>query len=421
MRARGLTLIELLVFMFCIASACLGAKIGVDLTKDMGIWWCVAGLFLGGVGGGVAAVAAIFALLLPFEIYAAVRRTREPCDLVCRCHDPGVIVAAHLLPCNPLEQEAIAESRGWNDWSVYRELHLERAPATDRLRDQLRAGTLSEEQLLLAAALGEPAALSLADPPTKPLLNYRHWAKLPAELQLVLRSGLPPRLCMVWAMTCAARALAEFEREFHQDTRPRLRFGLALMALRDENTPDVCEALTKWRRMGWYAGRPSERGCRVLHRTFWERFRGARSRGEEASDAVFRFARAVADYVEPSELWHVYPTGDVANAYETPRNRCIGSLPSHAAEGVAYDSSRAVPSADEELARQRTELARMILGWKRWDEDRLAWQIKIEEVWIPKVEEQAAGLPFNVNSYAAIIRDIHLPWAGRKIAAPSTR
>ncbi|HWI57104.1 MAG TPA: hypothetical protein VNZ22_07745, partial [Bacillota bacterium] len=77
------------------------------------------------------------------------------------------------------------------------------------------------ERIALAVRLGHPAARALGIAPREPLIHYEHWAKLPEDLRAALRSGLPPRLCLVWSLACAERILPVFEREFHLDTRPR--------------------------------------------------------------------------------------------------------------------------------------------------------------------------------------------------------
>jgi hypothetical protein len=404
----------LLFFLFFLICVAIGGSLGAKSAFGMAPGWRIGGMILGAVLGGAAAIAAVFVFLLPFEIYAAIRRALEPADLLCRCHDPNITAPAHLAPSTALEAEAVTESRRWADWPPIAGLRSDRPPATDALRAQLNSGSLTQERLLPAADLGEPAAAALAAQPINPDAGTLQQRKLPADLRQVLNAGLPPRLCMAWAMTCAARALAVFENEFHQDTRPRQRFGLALMALRGDDNPEIYTRLAALREKGWYLGKPNERGCRVLHRSLAERIRGRRSRGEYASDAVLRFASAVADYVEPATLWRVYSPGDMANAYLTSRNRCEWSLPSHGAEAVAVDAIRAAEAPAEELARQRTELARLILNWKTWDEDREAWRVRIEEKWIPKVKAAAAGLPFEVPAYIEQIRETHVPWMKRE-------
>src|SRR4029078_3255258 len=99
----------------------------------------------------------------------------------------------------------------------------------------------------------------------------------------------------------------------------------------------------------------------ALTRSVADRILNLPSRDECASTAVHRFSASVADYIEPATLWRVYSSGDIANAYMTSRNRCEWTLPSHNAEDVALNAGQAAPSPEEEFARQRTELARMML------------------------------------------------------------
>jgi hypothetical protein len=52
----------------------------------------------------------------------------------------------------------------------------------------------------------------------------------------------------------------------------------------------------------------------------------------------------------------------------------------------------------------------MILAWPRWSEDRDDWTRRVETEFIPKIEENAAALPFNVPNYIALVRELHIPW-----------
>lgn len=56
------------------------------------------------------------------------------------------------------------------------------------------------------------------------------------------------------------------------------------------------------------------------------------------------------------------------------------------------------------------ELARMILGWERWDADREAWRIHVEEEWIPRVIEKVKEVRFDVPAYVQLIRKELIPW-----------
>jgi hypothetical protein len=407
----GLTLIELLVFVFWISCAVFGAVSGIDYTRELTPPWQVLGLLGGGAVGGLSGITAIFAFMLLISIPSTIRRAQEPAKLTCKCNDTGAAVAPHLLPTTQLDHDAISASRRWAELHNFAHLHLNLVPAEDKLRSRLATGQLTEEQLSLAACLGESAAAAIVPAPTKPLVNYRHWDRLPHDLELVLHSGLPPRMYPVWSMSCAARALAAFEREFHQDTRPRQKLGLAVMALLDDVAPEVRTALIEWKRGGTYSSHVPDHGCRVLHRTLWQRISGSNSRGEYAREAVLHFASNTAEFFSPDRLWYAYLAGDVANAYETPRNRAVWSLPSFGAQEVAHAAALAAASQEEEYALQRTELARMILAWPRWSEDRDDWTRRVETEFIPKIQENAAGLPFNIPKYIALVRELHTPWS----------
>ena len=139
-----------------------------------------------------------------------------------------------------------------------------------------------------------------------------------------------------------------------------------------------------------------------------ERFWGRPSRGEQAARGVFRLARAVSDFAEPSYLWAVYASGDIANAYATPRSRCDRSQPAFNAEAVVGDCTKVASDPESERQWQREELARLILNWERWDEDREAWRVRVERDWIPRVEETV--MRFDVAAYTEEIRKKLVPW-----------
>lgn len=229
---------------------------------------------------------------------------------------------------------------------------------------------------------------------------------MPKDMRKTLKSGLPPRLCMVWALACAERALPVFEREFHQDTRPRQAFGAAFIFLRDDKA-DALELCRSFARKFWLA---REAGCRVRRRNLKERIMGRPSNGQHAAECLFKLARSVSEFVEPHALWMVFAPGDIGNGYLTPQTRCDWSPPCFHAEDIAYMAAEAAPSKEAEFQWQREELARMILGWERWAEDREAWRVRVDEEWIPKIQSVAKDLPFKTPPYIERIRKELVPW-----------
>src|SRR5262249_7437344 len=163
------------------------------------------------------------------------------------------------------------------------------------------------------------------------------------------------------------------------------------MALGDNTRESIAALEEEWKRLRWQPGDRDVGGCRVLHRTFWQRFRGDKSPGELASGALFTFAADAISLLEPSRLWDVYPRGDMSRAYLTAHNRCEWTAPSFMAETIAFKASRAFAAPDEEFSRQRSDLARMILAWEHWDEDREVWRRRLEDEWIPKIEAAREG------------------------------
>jgi hypothetical protein len=403
---RAITLIEMLTFMAVLTGIFLGAGKGAEVTRAHGTSARVCGIVLGAIAGGTGVVAAF---LLPFYLINMVRRALQPADFVCHCRESNAPIPEHLLPQTSIQHQAVAESRRLAEWPEFAELHTKDVVTEDSLRSRVAEGSLSMERVAIAACLGVPGARALTGGTVNAVLNYKHWARLPADIQATMRSGLPPRLCMVWALSCAERVLPVFEREFHQDTRPRQYFGAALMVVRDGDT-DALEILQPKQPVAWRSAR--DRGCRVLHRGLKERIKGGSTKGEHASGSVFRLASGAVKFVEPGRLWGFYPPGDIRNGYETPRNRCNWSQPCFAAEDVAYEATLAAKQPETERQWQREELARMILEWERWDEDREAWRVRVDEEWISRVLEEAQlkHFPFNVPEYVERLRRELAPW-----------
>ena len=109
---RGITLIEMLVFMALGFFMLVGAQRGAALGGQYGPWGLVGGMIGGALLGGVAFVATVFALYLPFGFFGMVRRILEPADLVCRCEEPDRECPENLAPQSSLAIESIEESLG---------------------------------------------------------------------------------------------------------------------------------------------------------------------------------------------------------------------------------------------------------------------------------------------------------------------
>jgi hypothetical protein len=402
----GFTLIELLSFILLMCAVIYGGLLGLKWGVSHERWIKALAGIVGAVLGGIGFYAALFLIFSPFMVYGAIKRALQPADLVCHCQ-PGDPTPKHLQPDKEIEIQALAESRRLAELPDYARFR-ETEPATEEsLREQLTKNLDFAERIALAARLGNASALAIGIEPRKPLIRYKNWAKLPEDLRAVLRSGLPPRLCIVWAMVCVERVLPVFEREFHQDKRPRQAFGAALLAMRDR-TPEAVElcrppTLTLWR--------ATEAGCRILHRDLWTRIRGRPSKGELAVKPILTLVRSAADFFEPRSLWATYAAGDIAHAYMTPEHRCAWTQPCFHAEDVTYEAALVSEEPEKEYQWQRAELARMILGWERWAEDRMEWQKRVEEEWIPKVLRELKGVRFNVPAYAKRIRKEFVPWA----------
>ncbi len=398
----GWTLVELLGWV-CVLSGVLScAALGCKWGAAHGTWIRIGCGVLGAIIGGAAGYSLI---VVPLWLCGAIGRVLEPADLVCRCR-LGDSAPAHLTPNTGIEITAVAESRRLAEWPELARIRQREPDSEAGLRARLASAPEFSERIALAAQLGDAAARAVGIARSTPVLHFADSRRLPKSLREVLRSGLPPRLYFVWALLCTERVLPAFEREFHQDTRPRQALGAAALLLR-EGRHEALE-LCRTRLEFWY---PSDADCRVLHRDLWTRIRGSLSQGMESFWAFKELARLAADFIEPRALWAKYSPGHIANAYETPRNRCMWSHPRFHAEEVAYHAARASGALEDEYQWQRAELARMILGWERWVEDRAEWQRRVEEEWIPRVlyELEGWGL-FNVSAYAERIREEFLPW-----------
>ncbi len=391
-----------------------GAALGNHLYGGESLWLRAGAVALGGIGGVVGLALVITLITAPFYLLGALRRVREPADFVCRCpktptgkldRSPG---AASIILVSRSRESARALEEGLRaaEWLELAPLRrpLDGLTIPD-LRREVAAGSLTEERVALASALGDAAATALDVEPREPSLR-RPSSAVPKEVQLALRSGLPPRLCCVWALSSAERLLSILEAEFHQDMRPRQALGAAVLLLRDEDA-DAAELLRSKPFSVW---RTQDAGCRVVHRSFADRFWGRTSNGERAGRALFQFARAVADYAEPRHLWMSFARSDIAHAYATPRVRCDLSQPAFRFGNFAYGAASAFLDPEAERRRQREELARLVLEWETWDEDREAWRTRVEDEWIPRVERTLSEVPFDVAAYVEEIRTSLVPW-----------
>jgi hypothetical protein len=404
---RGITLTEMLVILFVVIGIFWGAITGARIGAEYGIAWIkVCGGIVGAIIGGLGVLFASFLVVMLFSLIGMIQRIMEPADLVCRCQKLGTPTPEHLIADTPIKQEAIAESWKLMEWPEFARIRSAEPLTAEILRARLAEGTLSEERITLAASLGDTAATALGTPPIEPVLRFKGWVTMPKDIQKALRSGLPPRLCIAWALSCVERVLLTFEREFHQDTRRRQVLGAVLMVLR-ENNSDAIELCKTFLHTG---GDISNSGCRVLHRDLKERMKGKRSLGERAAHAVYLLARATSKFLEPDELWTIFSHNSQSDICATPQTRCDWSGPWYRAEDIAHEASQATTQLEAEYQWQREELIRMILSWERWDEDRLAWQKRVEEEWIPKVQARDKEFRFKIPPYVELIRKQLIPW-----------
>ena len=391
-RRAGVTLIEMGCCLIVAGGAATGLLIGARIGARYGVLGAIACLFLGLVAGIAAPLAAMFVVVSFASLVAGIGRLLQPASLRCTCGrgsappDTEGVLAGVRLPIGegPLDVEI---------------------SSTAEIESRLAQGRLDRERVRLAASLGHEASmrLNLGEAP-KPLLSYSHDAKLPADLRGALRSGLPPRLLVAWSLACGGRALRAFEEEYHEEKRPREAWEAALAALLDPGAESLARLGKRIEFYGFW-----NTGCRVLRRTALERFRGDRSRGELAAEAVWHVATMARTWLEPDSLWVVYPAGSQSDSYATPERRCAWAQPAYVAEGVSECSARAGETAEAEHAWQRALLAEMILRWETWDEDRASWCARVEE-WIPRAERELTGARFDVPSYLERIRREMVPW-----------
>ncbi|MBN1910954.1 MAG: hypothetical protein JW818_14505 [Pirellulales bacterium] len=405
----GLTLIELMVILGVILGIVIIAGPAIQAAKPHGIVAQIAagivGTILGTVLGFVVACLGLFCLALPFLIVGAIRRAFQPADLVCRCAETGGDVPKHLVLRTQFQHQAILESHRLSEWAEYANLPTDVPTTANELEACLAEGSVSAERIALVALLNDVPPKSLGMAPVKRAFKTGSAFRLSRDIHTVLRTGLPPRLGLAWALVCAERALPAFEREFHHDTRPRQWIGAVLMVLRDDDE-EAKQFLCKKHRL-WSA---DDAGCRVLHQSLKQRILGERSQGERAGWAMQDLVRTASSYLEHDHLWTIYDRRDMTDAYATKQGRCDWSQPFPKAEDVAYQAIQAAEQPDAERQWQRQKLARMIFGWERWDDDREAWRLRVEDEWIPKILEKRNEFRFNVGAYVRLVRQELVPW-----------
>jgi hypothetical protein len=52
----------------------------------------------------------------------------------------------------------------------------------------------------------------------------------------------------------------------------------------------------------------------------------------------------------------------------------------------------------------------MILSWERWDEDRLVWQKRVDDEWIPRIQAELKDVKFDMPAYIKLVRKQLVPW-----------
>lgn len=394
---RAVTLIEQLLFTFLLFLGVLGAEAGSKIGSHGRF-----GATVGGVLGFIVGIASV-----PFAVFLAevVRRLCQPSQYRCRCaraDDPG---PRFLRPITPVAQRAIAETARLSDWSELAALKAPERLTPELLEDRLARGDLTREQIEIAARLGHPAALAVRAQPFA-ATPVRRGRQTQDDIEHALHSGLPPRLCLLWATACVARALPACEREFHQDTRPRQALGAAVLILRDDDPQAKARRKPRAARI-W---RSRNAGCRVVRRSVWDRLTERATAGENAGEAAFALLRSVYDYLEPDLLWA--PPGQYETGGADPRakSRCERIGPWHRAGEVAGLTRAAADDPLSELQWQRDALAALVLGDTRWCHDREEWRGRVDDRWLPRVRERAHVIGVNLDEYAARVRKELIPW-----------
>ncbi len=394
-RRAGVTLLEMGCCLIVAGGAMAGLAIGARIGARHGMLGLVGGLAIGLLAGILVPIAGMVVVVLLFSLVAGIGRLLQPAVLRCRCGRPsappapqGILVGVQVPIGEGTLGDAVALSQA-------------------EIEARLAQGRLDRDRVRLAASLGHEASVCLnLGPAPEPLIRGPREARMPEDLRAALRSGLPPRLLVAWALACAERALRTFEEEFHEERRPREAWDAAVAALEDPGA----ETLARLRKCTEFYGQWNA-GCRVLRRAAWQRFRGDRSRGELAAEAVWRAAAMVRTWVEPEALWVVYPAGTQSDDVATPETRCDWAQPALGAEETSASAARAGETTEAEHAWQRAILAEMILRWETWDGDRAAWCAQVE-AWIPRVERELVGARFDVPSYVERIRRELVPWGG---------
>ncbi len=403
---RGITLIEMMILLFVLLAAMRGAMMGLSHAHDAG-WGSLAALgcfVLGGILGGLAVILLLVILVLLYEFIAMIARILQPAELQCRCGERSHPVPEGLAPGTPLEEKVFQDSRCYPEGSPW--VQPSGGFSREEIESRLIRGVLSPERIALAAHLGYTGAGALSSSAVRPILDMDNWPRMPEDVGAALRSGLPPRLCLAWAVECVGHLLPVFEREFHQDTRPGRIVGAAALVLRTENAEalELCRTLY---RAGWDV---RNAGCRVVRRSLKQRMLRIPSKGQRVARVASDLAWALCNYVEPSRLWAVYEAGSREDCYDNAASRCRWSQPCFRAAHLVCDTAPVYESPEEGWTWQRERLARMILEWERWDEDRAAWKDRVFGEWIPLVRRKVVRARFDIPVYIRQIRETLVPW-----------
>ncbi|GEM_PF-3588176 len=446
-RGCGITRIGMLALLLLLGGLCLGTIWGIA----QGAGHCVPDRIAVGVLG--ALVGLILALLVLAEMYiarpvftilyhgaAGLLRLLQPTSCVCTCSGPRQLNLAAT-------DAEIASSTKLREVEGIASVEAALNAGVAGLRARLDEGDMDFARLSLAASLGHPLAIALSPPPpAHPLFRYDPLAAhpwtlsddlrsglraapilpgFPSELSRALQSGLPPRLIVAWTLACAERALVAFETEFHEERRARQAFGAAVLALLDTSTPPESLAASLRGRPWW----KWNEGCRVVRRTAWQRFGGAWTPGECAAFSIACALECLANVLEPRVLWTTgVPRGE-REVCDSSEHRVLWARPCFLAHLAArdaalvagnphdqfstVDAARASDRQRAEFAWQSRQLADLILGWSRWDEDRDSWQHRVDAEWIPRIYRELRGTRFPLAPYVECVRRELVPWRGQ--------
>jgi len=404
--AAGVTCIELVLVLVYLASFVLGAQYTWRMWIEYGLAWQMAGAAVGGLIGIAAAIGAILALLAPFWIYLLFTRAMSPAVMVCNCEDNQTPVSESLLPGPGAGLLSIAASQRLDQIP---ELSLAISPSLLQNGNHDSRLPLTRgwrERIAIAAHLGLRLEGLEPEPFSGPRIEYNSWAPLPRDISGALRCGLPPRLILAWVILLLQRTLPIFEKEFHQDTRPRQILGASALIL--VSASDQAQALLRELSKGPWS--PDHYGCRQASRGFLDRVMDKPTPGSHAALAAHSLAQLAYQYALPDRLWMVYEAGDMRAGYETPDNRIAWSQPGYYAELASNCCARAAVEMAAEYQWQRRTLAALVVGWRSWAEDREDWRRRLEKEWEPRMEKMEVGAAFDKQAYMQMARARLAPW-----------